>query len=122
MHICTCRDAKWALGQNGRALTPKMMSDDDSPSKCCDRQVKIFTPMHSIGPSEIVLMSSMYLLQWTYVGWGVEGNALFHVSGLTLNSYDTLTYSTQKREQFFIIFLSNGNWIGLCKTENRWSW
>jgi hypothetical protein len=62
--------------------------------------------MHSIGSSEIVLMSSMYLLQWTYVGWGVEGNALFHVSGLTLNSYDTLTYSTQKREQFFIIFLS----------------
>jgi hypothetical protein len=30
-----------ALGQEGCALTPKMTSDDDSPSKCCDRQVKI---------------------------------------------------------------------------------
>ncbi len=42
----------------GARLTLKMSSDDDSPK---DRQVKLYTPMHSIGPSELVLMSIIYL-------------------------------------------------------------
>ena len=46
-----------ALSGPGRAV--------DSPSKCFDCQVKLYTNMHSIGPSLIVL-EYLLLLQWTY--------------------------------------------------------
>ena len=65
----------------GARLTLKMSSDDDSPKKGCDRQVKLYMPMHSIGPSELVLMSSTSNYTTMDVcRVGVEGNALFQDS------------------------------------------
>jgi hypothetical protein len=45
----------------GARLTPKMTSDEDGPSTLKYRNDMLYTSMQSIGPSELVLIVSIYL-------------------------------------------------------------
>ncbi len=47
-----------ALTIFGAILTTKMTSDDNSPKEKNDCQVKIYSPIHFIGPLDLVLKAS----------------------------------------------------------------
>ena len=62
----------------GAILTPKMMSDDDSPKHKNDCQVELYTLIHFIGPLDLVLRASKVLYyQWRYLRKQNDGFGLF---------------------------------------------